>query len=97
MSQIGSGVAPLKPYKMHKSNHVISICFIKDLWCPETELNRRHEDFQSSALPTELSGPYFMLSSVLVALMGGQEEDRIKPVLVFAVNNKLMKTSYFPY
>ena len=25
--------------------------------CPETELNRRHEDFQSSALPTELSGP----------------------------------------
>ena len=24
--------------------------------CPETELNRRHEDFQSSALPTELSG-----------------------------------------
>jgi len=38
-----------------------------------------------------------MLSSVLVALMGGQEEDRIKPVLVFAVNNKLMKTSYFPY
>ena len=25
-------------------------------WCPETESNRRHEDFQSSALPTELSG-----------------------------------------
>ena len=24
--------------------------------CPETESNRRHEDFQSSALPTELSG-----------------------------------------
>ena len=25
-------------------------------WCPRTELNRRHEDFQSSALPTELLG-----------------------------------------
>ena len=24
--------------------------------CPEPELNQRHEDFQSSALPTELSG-----------------------------------------
>ena len=26
---------------------------------PEAELNRRHEDFQSSALPTELSGLVF--------------------------------------
>jgi hypothetical protein len=25
-------------------------------WCPERDLNPRHEDFQSSALPTELSG-----------------------------------------
>lgn len=25
-------------------------------WCPETESNRRHRDFQSLALPTELSG-----------------------------------------
>ena len=25
-------------------------------WCPEAESNHRHEDFQSSALPTELSG-----------------------------------------
>ena len=24
--------------------------------CPEPESNQRHEDFQSSALPTELSG-----------------------------------------
>jgi hypothetical protein len=28
-------------------------------WCPETESNCRHEDFQSSALPTELSGRLF--------------------------------------
>ena len=26
------------------------------VWCPEAESNHRHEDFQSSALPTELSG-----------------------------------------
>ncbi len=26
-------------------------------WCPGTELNRRHADFQSAALPTELPGP----------------------------------------
>jgi hypothetical protein len=26
-------------------------------WCPGTELNRRHRDFQSRALPTELPGP----------------------------------------
>ena len=25
-------------------------------WCPETGSNRRHKDFQSFALPTELSG-----------------------------------------
>ena len=26
-------------------------------WCPEVDLNHRHTDFQSVALPTELSGP----------------------------------------
>ena len=27
-------------------------------WCPEAESNCRHKDFQSYALPTELSGHY---------------------------------------
>ena len=27
------------------------------VWCPGTELNCRHGDFQSPALPTELPGP----------------------------------------
>ena len=27
------------------------------VWWPGTELNRRHRDFQSPALPTELPGP----------------------------------------
>ncbi len=30
-------------------------------WCPETDLNRRHADFQSAALPTELSGQLVFL------------------------------------
>jgi hypothetical protein len=29
--------------------------FIGGKWWQEAELNRRHKDFQSSALPTELS------------------------------------------
>ena len=27
-----------------------------DRWCPDSELNQGHRDFQSLALPTELSG-----------------------------------------
>ena len=30
--------------------------FVKNKWCPEPESNQRHVDFQSTALPTELSG-----------------------------------------
>jgi Pyruvate/2-oxoacid:ferredoxin oxidoreductase delta subunit len=29
------------------------------VWCPEAESNHRHADFQSAALPTELSGRNF--------------------------------------
>ena len=29
------------------------------IWCPEAESNHRHGDFQSPALPTELSGHVF--------------------------------------
>ena len=29
-------------------------------WCPEPESNQRHGDFQSPALPTELSGRVFL-------------------------------------
>ena len=34
----------------------VSAYFDRFKWCPGTESNRRHEDFQSSALPTELPG-----------------------------------------
>jgi hypothetical protein len=30
----------------------------EELWCPDLESNQGHKDFQSFALPTELSGPY---------------------------------------
>ena len=36
---------------------------ISELWCPEAESNHRHEDFQSSALPTELSGHLLLLQT----------------------------------
>ena len=54
-------------------------------WCPEAESNHRHEDFQSSALPTELSGHYkCCFTSVLVCF---RKEGRIKPVFLFAQKN----------
>jgi hypothetical protein len=31
-------------------------------WCPGAESNHRHEDFQSTALPTELPGRYFKVA-----------------------------------
>src|SRR5215471_7032345 len=34
----------------------VSSAFIKKKWCPGAELNHRHTDFQSVALPTELPG-----------------------------------------
>ena len=32
------------------------------MWWPEVELNHRHTDFQSVALPTELSGLFLQVS-----------------------------------
>ncbi len=34
--------------------------------CPEPESNQRHEDFQSSALPTELSGLIAFATKVIL-------------------------------
>jgi hypothetical protein len=45
--------------------------FPLDLWCPRTELNRRHEDFQSSALPTELLGRCHCCWRALAPSAGG--------------------------
>ena len=59
----------------------------KDRWCPETESNRRHEDFQSSALPTELSGRN------KDETMDLQKEARIKPPHLCIVNS--IAVNYF--
>ena len=47
-------------------------------WWPEVESNHRHEDFQSSALPTELSG-HFELSFRLVQFQACSNRALIKP------------------
>jgi hypothetical protein len=46
----------------HNSNNEIE-------WCPEADLNHRHADFQSAALPTELSG-HLKLRSLSSSLSG---------------------------
>src|SRR5689334_19554122 len=41
----------------------LSFAPVSEGWWPGTELNRRHYDFQSYALPTELPGPQRALSA----------------------------------
>ena len=36
-------------------------------WCPGADSNRRHQDFQSCALPTELPGPIQILAANVAA------------------------------
>ena len=49
-------------------------------WWPEVESNHRHADFQSAALPTELSGHIGWRIS-------GLRERGIKPLALFQVKN----------
>ena len=43
-------------FRFQSSEILIVIKIFKQEWCPEVESNHRHKDFQSFALPTELSG-----------------------------------------
>ena len=45
-----------KGYTKSIQNYLLFRVTAQIEWWPEVELNHRHEDFQSSALPTELSG-----------------------------------------
>ena len=45
--------------------------------CPEPESNQRHEDFQSSALPTELSGQKKLRGQDLNLRPSGYEPDEL--------------------
>ena len=44
--------------KRQKAKRLTISCKPFLIWCPDPELNQGHEDFQSSALPTELSGQF---------------------------------------
>ncbi len=59
-------------------------------WWPETESNCRHEDFQSSALPTELSGQGDLVSSRL-----NLNEARIKAMWPPSVNSLLGSIAFW--
>ena len=52
--------------------------FKRRKWWPEVESNHRHEDFQSSALPTELSG-HFELLFCLACFTDRFRQAHIKP------------------
>ncbi len=48
-----------RPCPMNRDNNEIAFvshCIRKEFWWPRAELNHRHTDFQSAALPTELLG-----------------------------------------
>ncbi len=47
-------IAAAKSKTTKNSVHIASVNGV--VWCPELESNQRHTDFQSVALPTELSG-----------------------------------------
>ena len=49
-------------------------------WCPEAESNHRHEDFQSSALPTELSGLIGRVLKFTFEKSADRNEARIKAI-----------------
>jgi hypothetical protein len=52
----------LPPESRYPPEYPLLVCLFglvknqADFQCPDPELNQGHEDFQSSALPTELSG-----------------------------------------
>ena len=49
------------------------------MWWPRVELNHRHKDFQSSALPTELLGQADDYTSCADPVFARRERDRIRP------------------
>ena len=45
--------------------------YLRKTWCPEADSNHRHADFQSAALPTELSGHLADLAPIKEDLANG--------------------------
>ena len=60
-------------------------------WCPDAESNHGHGDFQSPALPTELSGRILRLTLALEVNRGRQKKrGRIKPADFSIVKESLI-------
>ena len=58
IKQVGDTVGEQKIGKYVILIYIFKILILlTNMWWPEVELNHRHTDFQSVALPTELSGP----------------------------------------
>ena len=49
-------MSPTSCQLLHPAILIFFMCQTSVNWCPEAESNHRHGDFQSPALPTELSG-----------------------------------------
>lgn len=73
---------PGGPLQIEIKRPDIKQCQAFVLWCPVAESNHGHEDFQSSALPTELTGHI----AIFEQLLPEREKTRIK-----AFVNKLVK------
>ena len=54
--------------------HINILILLRNKWCPEADLNHRHADFQSAALPTELPG-----RAGRAGLAIGPPADKIRP------------------
>ena len=61
---------------MFGSESSVFNAILKKVW-PEPDLNRRHKDFQSSALPTELSSQLFNIVSHGCLLRNGDQEANV--------------------
>ena len=69
-----SFVSAFSPYgitlRHFKHRHFAGVLFTPKAWCLGAESNHRHEDFQSSALPTELPRQIWRFPSILAIRMG---------------------------
>ena len=54
--------------KIKNSKDIKNLAIILFKWCRVSESNQGHEDFQSSALPTELSGHIVLLLQAIIEL-----------------------------
>ena len=63
-----------------------------EFWCPGAESNRRHKDFQSFALPTELPGLCNII--IFVWCPGAESNRRHKDFQSFALPTELPGQAY---